>query len=104
MSVPSSGRRRMMFKDTTDTPISKIEAARRQLDCAIRLLLENEDSLAVHTLGYAAFRVLFDLCKKKDGVAFPEKWGKMMHLLPWEALTEIPNFLKHADGRDDAGD
>jgi hypothetical protein len=31
--------------------ISKLEAAQRQLDCAIRLRIAREDSLAAHTLG-----------------------------------------------------
>lgn len=86
----------------TNIPISKLEAARRQLDCAIRLLFENEDSLAVHTLGYAAFRVLYDLCNKKDGNDFTEKWDTALRPYGWHVLTEVPNFLKHADNDPDA--
>lgn len=33
--------------------VTKIDAARRQLDCAIRLFFDDDDSLAVHTLAYA---------------------------------------------------
>jgi hypothetical protein len=43
------------------TAISKLEAARRQLDCAIRLYIAEEDALAVHTLSRAAFRILHDI-------------------------------------------
>ena len=42
----------------TKSGINKMEAAQRQLDCAIRLLEMEEDSRAIHTLAYAAFRVL----------------------------------------------
>jgi hypothetical protein len=42
----------------TDKPIDKIEAAGRQLDGACRLRLTNEDSLIIHTLGFAAFGIL----------------------------------------------
>ena len=38
----------------TKSEIDKFEAAQRQLDCAIRLWFVDEDSLAIHTLAYAA--------------------------------------------------
>ena len=39
--------------------ISQLDAARRQLDCAIGLL-DSED-LAAHTLAWAAFNLLFEI-------------------------------------------
>ncbi len=81
----------------TDTPISKMDAAQRQLDCAVRLRLADEDSLAVHTLAYAAFGILRDLVRKRghameDVLAvLHDKSSKM-----GRDLTEVPNFLKHA--------
>ena len=44
--------------------VSKPEAARRQLDSAIRMLFKNEDPIAIHTLCMAAFRILRDLAEK----------------------------------------
>lgn len=74
----------------TKSEIDKFEAAQRQLDCAIRLWLVDEDSLAIHTLAYAAcclLRDLFDSQKREVLGKFEvsQKFG------------EVPNFLKHAD-------
>jgi len=48
-----------------DLIINKLEAARRQLDTAIRLKFANEDDLAVHTITAAAFRILRDITQKR---------------------------------------
>ncbi len=45
--------------------VTKLEAARRQIDAAIRMTFLNEDPLAVHTVGAAAFRILRDLKKSR---------------------------------------
>jgi hypothetical protein len=45
----------------TKGEIDKFEAAQRQLDCAIRLWFVDEESLAIHTLAYAACCILRDL-------------------------------------------
>jgi hypothetical protein len=45
--------------------INKIAAAGRQLDAAIRMFFGKEDDLAIHTLGYAAFRILRDVTEKR---------------------------------------
>ena len=75
--------------------ICKLEAAQRQLDCAIRLLLEKQDSLAVHTLTYAAYRLLRDLHDEKVRAVLDEFEAA-------SGLKAIPNFLKHADTDADA--
>lgn len=43
--------------------ISKIAAAQRQLDAAIRIFFQREDELAIHTVTAAAFQILQDLTK-----------------------------------------
>ena len=48
-----------------ETSVSKLDAARRQLDAAIRMYLANEDELAIHTLAAAAYRILRDLLEKR---------------------------------------
>lgn len=45
--------------------INKLEAARRQLDAAIRMTFANEDELAIHTVAAAAYRILRDLLEKR---------------------------------------
>lgn len=77
--------------------IDKLEAARRQLDCAIRLFFDSEDSLSIHTLSYAAFRILFDLYPRRRRDGFEEDLNKLIDSIGWKPFTRIPNFLKHAD-------
>jgi hypothetical protein len=77
--------------------IDKLEAARRQLDCAIRLYFDGEDSLSIHTLAYAAFRILFDLYPRHRKDGFAEDLNKMIENFGWKPFTRIPNFLKHAE-------
>ncbi len=43
--------------------VDKFDAARRQIECAIRLVAAEEDELAIHTLVMAAFSILEDLSK-----------------------------------------
>jgi hypothetical protein len=45
--------------------ITKLAAARRQLDAAIRMTFANEDELAIHTVAAAAYRVLKDILEKR---------------------------------------
>lgn len=47
--------------------ITKIAAAQRQLDAAIRIFFQREDELAIHTLVAAAFQVLRDITKARGG-------------------------------------
>jgi hypothetical protein len=78
--------------------LSKIEAARRQLDCAIRLYFDNDDLLAVHALSRAAFRVLYDLQPADDKKLITQT----IRYLGWSNFNELTNFLKHADRDPDA--
>ena len=45
--------------------LNKIAAATRQLEAAIRMFFAKEDELAVHTVAWAASRVLRDIYVKK---------------------------------------
>jgi hypothetical protein len=80
-----------------DKKIRKLEAARRQIDCAIRIFIDGEDLLAVHTLSRAAFRILYDIYPHLSNDGFEKaveaaitKWG-------WKDFSRVANFLKHAD-------
>jgi hypothetical protein len=52
--------------------VTKFNAARRQLDAAIRMFFSDEDVLAVHTLGTAAYRILRDLQKSRGILHYPD--------------------------------
>ena len=87
-------------------PITKLEAAERQINEAIRLFFERRDIVAVHTLAAASDQVLSDLCVA-NGIesqlrhyadfirdeARPE-WFRL--------LRQAENFFKHAN-RDPGG-
>lgn len=81
--------------------VTKLEAAKRQLACAIRMFLAGEDPIAVHTLGHAALRIILDLSRQRgkgealqsfEDVVRPEKRKQI-----WTLLARGANFLKHAD-------
>lgn len=56
-----------MSKTTATVHLTKLAAAERQLNAAIRMFLMNEDELAVHTVAAAAFRILRDYKEKERG-------------------------------------
>jgi len=47
--------------------VSKLDAAKRQLDCAIGLWFEEKDEISTHTLVGAAYQIIHDLNKKRGG-------------------------------------
>lgn len=74
--------------------ITKLEAARRQLDAAIRIFFKDEDGLAVHTVSRAAFRILFDLASEGD---IKKALNTHIEKVGADRFNEETNFLKHAD-------
>lgn len=80
-------------------PVTKLEAAKRQLDTAIKLYFDNEDSLSVHTLAYASFKILFDLYPSFHSDGFSAKIDELIQQpkLGWSRFNRTANFLKHAD-------
>ncbi len=81
--------------------VNKTEAARRQIDAAIRMLFLNEDPVAIHTLAMASFQILRDLAAKRGDCYF----NKMIKLMIkpsmerkyWKKFNDSASFLKHAD-------
>lgn len=59
-------------KQQAEIFINKIEAARRQIDAAIRMTLTNEDELAIHTVASAGYRIVRDLLEKRGRFDFDE--------------------------------
>jgi hypothetical protein len=88
-----------------DGPIhlSKLDAARRQLKVAIRLLFDEDDPVAVHTLVGAASVIITDLVEKlhpdNSWDKFAQEANKISASEYFQVMRKPQNFLKHA--RDD---
>lgn len=85
--------------------ISKLDAAKRQLDTAISLYFKNADPVSIHTLTAAAHQILMDLAKIEDIKSFMKdtsiiRKGKEKEFLAM--INEAENFFKHAE-RDPKG-
>lgn len=81
--------------------VNKTEAARWQIDVAIRLLFSNEDPVAIHTLVAAALRILRDICEKRDDTVTHKIFKAIirpgMEKKFWRMMSAPANFLKHAN-------
>jgi len=82
--------------------ISKLDAAKRQLEIAIRLFLSYSDIVVIHTLTAAAYNVLRDLGKKQGIETIIKDYGlkRIREEYRKEFLNEVnkaENFFKHAD-------
>jgi hypothetical protein len=83
--------------------VTKIDAARRQLDVAIRLYFYDEDVVATYTLVWAVYNLLSDLIKKqglKSDLDRDLNW-----IIPKERkeirdlFRSAGNYFKHADDK-----
>ncbi len=77
--------------------ISKLEAARRQLETAIKLFFDNGDGLSIHTLAYASFRILFDIYPLHNTDGLSIRIDELIQEIGWRRFACTANFLKHAD-------
>jgi hypothetical protein len=77
------------------SPIDKFDAARRQIECAIRLVAAEEDELAIHTLVMAAYGILEDLSKGRPYYEIGIK--PLLTKIGLKRFRATANFLKHAD-------
>jgi hypothetical protein len=86
--------------------ITKLEAARRQIDFAIAQHFSEGDPFAIHTVIAAAFGILRALAKRKGNLrieqAFTDRIRPGMENQFWNFLNRVSNFLKHADRDPDA--
>jgi hypothetical protein len=91
----------MFAKTRKSVRLTKLEAARRQLETAIKLYFACDDDVSIHTLAAAAYSVIRDINEHRGG----EPMLKDLHLLLEENLAHEfrryinrpENFLKHAD-------
>src|SRR5436190_681086 len=86
--------------------VTKIDAARRQLDVAIWLFFADGDPISIRTLAGAASTVLADLIEAKDPNG---SWrarivgdSGLPRAQVMSIINEAPNFFKHADRDPDA--
>lgn len=84
------------------TYISKLDAARRQLDVAIKLFFSYGDIVATHTLTAASYNIMRDLAQQQEKTVFL-KQEMLDHIKPEyhqkviNAINKPENFFKHAD-------
>jgi hypothetical protein len=91
----------MNKKPWPDWQVTKLDAARRQLETAIRLLFEQADSVSVHTLAHASFGILKGVAESRNArcvlnvaeeLAVEKKNGGF-----WKEFNRTGNFFKHGD-------
>jgi hypothetical protein len=85
----------------TEVKVSKLDAARRQLETAVRLYFAEADPVAIHSLTAAAHRLLSDVNKYRGGgpmlletvlkLVLPDKVAVVKR-----HLNAAANFFKHA--------
>jgi hypothetical protein len=96
-----------MSADEFDRPsvrVSKLDAARRQLETAITLYFQHDDGdiVAIHTLACAAHEIIETL-NRRDGGAATLRQGFETYIKPdtrdefYSKLMAAKNFFKHAD-------
>jgi hypothetical protein len=92
-------------EDTVDKEmqISKLDAARRQLETAIRLYFHTGDPVSIHTLTAAAYQIIRNINQARGGEKRLQK-DQILELAKPEFRAELirkmnaaENFFKHAD-------
>lgn len=83
--------------------ISKLDAAKRQLETAVELFFNHKDPVSIHTLTRAVHEILEKLCRAQ-GLQSVTEWGiiqikKEKQEEIRNKMNEAKNFFKHA-GKD----
>lgn len=82
--------------------VTKMEAARRQLQTAIGLWAAEGEPVSIHTLAYSAHQVVHDLNRKAKGPHMLLDMPNIRKDRQSEFISMIKrdaNFFKHADAR-----
>ena len=83
--------------------VSKLDAAKQQLETAIRLYFSDGEPVSIHTLTAAAYNILRDVTKHKGLEPMLIKGQMLDYVIPEyrkmiaEKTVEAENFFKHAD-------
>jgi hypothetical protein len=85
------------------TKITKLEAARRQLESAIALFFQDGDSVSIHTLACAAYDVIDNVNRSRGGkeMFVKRRYIQLPGRMSRAALNSVQNFFKHADNDPD---
>ena len=89
----------------TNLSVTKIDAAKRQLNTAIVLFFDEGDAVSIHALSAAAYQILQDIGKAKidfDTLAGAECVKEEKKKEFRDLLFKARNFFKHADRDPDA--
>jgi hypothetical protein len=82
----------------TESGISKLDAASRQLDTAIDLWFKDGDGLSAFTLAYASLKLLQNLYVHQGTDGFDQALKQLVRERgAHKSMAHIANFLKHAD-------
>ena len=96
------------MKQATVLHISKLDAARRQLEVAMRLYFFDDDPVSIYTLGAASYGVLRDYAVSKGVELQTAEQGILRRVVPGKkrellaAMRRHQNFFKHADKDSDS--
>jgi hypothetical protein len=87
---------------TSTIKVSKLDAARRQLETAVRLYFSEADPVAIHTLVSASYQLLADVNRARGGAPMlKEQAPTWVRPDATDAakrkLNEAANFFKHAN-------
>ena len=80
--------------------VDKLGAAQRQLKTAIWMFFEQKDPVAIHSLAWAAYQILIDLCELKEiereieDSSILREMGKLHEVIT--AMRKPHNFFKHS--------
>lgn len=81
--------------------INKLDAARRQIDAAIRMTFAGEDPVAIHSVVAAGHRIIRDFCEKRGDIEsylqFTDWINPDFKKEYWQSFNASANFFKHAD-------
>ena len=88
--------------DRSKITISKLVAAKRQLQTAIRLWFSDGDPVAVHTLAFAAYEIIHVISKKNNPyrptLIFDSDMIKDEYRSDWnKTIKSTAGFFKHAN-------
>jgi hypothetical protein len=81
--------------------INKFDAARRQIDAAIRMTFSGEDPVAIHSVIAAGHRIIRDVCEQRGDIEsylrFTDWIAEGHEKEFWHHMNKSANFIKHAD-------
>jgi hypothetical protein len=85
-----------MTKSALET-ITKLDAAKRQFQTAIRLLFSNADTVSIHTLVTSAHQIVHDMSGRKSQILNSPEIKKEFHKEVNDFIRAPQNFFKHAE-------